>query len=396
MPSAPPAAGSRIGYTLTLYTPTNQVASTTDPLGNTTVNAYTSGVAGVPNGLLYCTVDPANHATGVVCPVYGASHASGTTTKTFDVSGDVLTSTDGDGNTTTYSYGSPANPGLPTVTTDSDGVVTTVTYDARGDVLTQVVTGTTGTYSATTQYAYDSAGRKFCQVDPYEYSNSVRCPTTPPTSPPTGTPGYTDTIYNANGQVVSTTSPIGGTTQYAYDGAGNNYCSVSPTNYASGTRCPTALPLTAPTVGADSYLGATIDTFNANNQIIQATSPLGGITLSTYDPAGNIIKTTVESNNSAIAPNVVTVKVYDADNRVVSTTLGSGSASPATTLTSYDPDGNAFCSVSANAYAAGASTYQSGLPQLVGIFGGPDRDSPWSGWCEARSESKSVGTRLLD
>ena len=40
--------------------------------------------------------------------------------------------------------------------------------------------------------------------------------------------------------------------------------------------------------------------------------------------------------------------------------------------------------------------FQAGLPQLVGIFGGPDRDSPWSGWCEARSESKSVGTRLLD
>ena len=39
---------------------------------------------------------------------------------------------------------------------------------------------------------------------------------------------------------------------------------------------------------------------------------------------------------------------------------------------------------------------QTGVPQLVGIFGGPDRYRPWSGRREARSESKSVGTRLLD
>jgi RHS repeat-associated protein len=370
-PTSPPAPGTYDGYTLSIYNAANQVAFATDPLGNTTANSYTSSGSGVPAGLLFCTADPADYANGVTCPAYGAAHVAGTATKTFDASGDVLTSTDADGNTTSYTYGSAAHPGLPTVTTDPDGTVTTDTYNAEGQVTTQVVTGTTGTYSATTQYAYDSAGRKFCEVDPYEYSNSIRCPGTPPTSPPTGMPGYTDTMYNSNGRVTSTTSPIGGTTQYAYDGSGNRYCTVSPANYASGTRCPTTLPLTTPTVGSDSYLGATIDTFDATNRVVQVTNPLGGITLSTYDPAGNLTQTTVESNNSTSAPNIVTTNTYDGDNRIMSTTIGSGSSSPATTLTSYDPDGNAFCSVSANAYAAGSSTYQCPVWQPGWISGPP-------------------------
>jgi len=357
-PTAPPAAGTAIGYTLTIYNPSDQVASTTDPLGNTSAFAYTAGVAGVPNGLRYCTVDPADYAKGVSCPAYGVTHVAGTATTTFDATGDVLTSTDVNGNTTTYAYGSPANPGLPTVTTDPDGTVTTDAYNSAGQILASAVTGSgRSTYSATTQYAYDARGRKYCEVGPAEYSQSIRCPSTPPTTPPTGTPGYTDTIYNSNGQVISTTNPIGGTTQYAYDGEGNEYCTVTPTNYAAGTRCPTSFP-SVPNPGSDPYLGATIDNLDAQDRVVQVTNPLGGITLSTYDPAGNLKQTTVESNDAINAQNVVTATAYDADNRVISTTLGSGSSSPATTLTSYDPNGNAFCSVSANAVAAGSSAYQ--------------------------------------
>jgi RHS repeat-associated protein len=361
-PTSPPAAGTRIGYTLDIYNAQNEPTSTTDPLGNTTQNAYTSGVSGVPNGLLYCTVDPANYALGTRCPTSAPTTpptgVTGYTAKIYNASGYLLSSSDPDGDTTSYTYGSAANPGLPTVTIDPDGKVTTDTYNAQDEVLTQVVTDTSGTYSATTQFAYNSAGQKWCEVDPYEYSNSIRCPSSAPTTPPTGTIGYTDTIYNANGQVTTTTNPLGGTTQYAYDGSGNQYCTVTPTNYASGTRCPTSLPLTTPTVGADSYLGATIDTFDADNRVVQVTNPLGGITLNTYDNANNLTQSTVESNNSTSAPNQVTKTTYDADNRAISTTTGYGSSAPATTLTSYDPNGDAFCSVSANAYAAGSTTYQ--------------------------------------
>ena len=36
------------------------------------------------------------------------------------------------------------------------------------------------------------------------------------------------------------------------------------------------------------------------------TNPLGGVTLSVYDAAGNVTSTAVESNNSTADPDVVT------------------------------------------------------------------------------------------
>ena len=361
-PTSPPSPGTHIGYTLDIYNTSNELTSSTDSLGNTTISAYTPGSSSVPGGLPFCSIDPAEYQLGTTCPTSppttAPTTATGYTTRIYNASGYVTSSTNPDGNTTTYSYGSATNPGLPTVTTNPDLTVTTDTYNPMGEVLTQAVTGTTGTYSATTQYAYDSGGRKWCEVDPYEYNHSIVCPATPPTSPPTGTPGYTDTIYNSDGQVTSTTNPSGKTTQYAYDGAGNKYCTVGPVAYGSGKRCPTTLPLTVPTQALDPYPGVTIYSFDQDGRVIQVTNPLGGITLSTFDGVGNVTQTTTESNDSTNAPNIVTANYFDADNRVYKTTQGYGSTSPATTLTSYDPNGDAFCTVSANAYAAGSSTYQ--------------------------------------
>ena len=205
----------------------------------------------------------------------------------------------------------------------------------------------------------------------YEASQGVTCPSTPPASPPTGTPGYTNTIYNAAGQETSTTNPIGGTTQYAYDASGNKYCTVIPLNYANGTRCP-SLPITTPTVSSDSYLGATIDTFNAQSQISQETNPLGGITLDTYDNSGNKLSQTVESNNATTDPTVVTDYTYDGDNNVTSTTVDPGGGSLAgTTKSYYDPDGHTYCTVSAKAYAEDGSSFQCPAWQSAWIAASP-------------------------
>jgi RHS repeat-associated protein len=375
-PTSPPTTAT--GYTTTIYNAANQVTFTTDPLHNTTAHSYTTSGSGVPAGLMYCVVDPVDYAKGVRCPAYGAAHVTGTATTTFDSSGNPLSSSDPDGNTTTKVYGSAANPGLATQTTDPDGTKTTNAYDAAGHVLNQVVTGTTGTYSATTQFAYDSAGRKYCEVDPYEYAKSIQCPTTPPTSPPTGAPSFTDTIYNSNGQVASSTSPIGGTTLFAYDGTGNKYCTVGATAYAAGTRCP-SVPLSTPIPGNDPYLGATVDNFDGDGRVSQETSPIGGITTYRYDPNGNKISQSIESDNATSAPTVTTNYAYDADNRPISTTVDPGSSLVSVKTSSYDPNGNVYCSVSANAYAAGASTYQCPAWQSTWITAIPSPTSLYSG-----------------
>ena len=349
------------GTTIKVYNASDDLTATIDPLGNTTEYYLTSGISNVPNGLVYCTVDPADYKLGVTCPAYAGTHVTGTATKTFDSAGDVLSSTDADGHTTSYTY-STSNPGLVATETSPDGTVTTYTYDAAGQVTLQVVSF--GNYSATTQYGYDGSERQVCEVDPYEYAASVRCPTGAITTPTPGHDSYlgaTITTYNDDSQVTQTTNPLGGITYNAYDQAGEPYCTVAPYEAAQGVTCP-SLPITTPTVGSDLYLGATITTYNANGEVAQVTNPLGGITLTTYDQAGNLDTTTVESNNSTSDPNLVTTNSYNADNELDETVVGSGS-STATTLRYYDPNGNVFCSVSANGYKSGSyqcPTWQTG------------------------------------
>jgi len=355
-PSSPPEPGAPgTGATINIYNSADQLTATTDALGNTTTYSYTSGVSGIPNGLMYCSVDPVDYRASVTCPAYGAAHVTGTTTSTFDSAGDVLTSTNADGDTTTSVYGVSGHPGLVSSTTDPDGTVTSYTYNAAGEVLSQVVSFSG--YSATTQFAYDAEGRRYCEDDPSNYANGVRCSTSPPSasSPPAG---VTSTFYDADGRVIQSTNAIGGTTLTAYDGAGNVYCTVSPADYANAVRCPSAEPTTPPSVGSDPYLGATITTYDANGRAIQVTNPLGGITLTSYDADNNVTQTTVESNNATSDPDVVTTKTYDADDQNTSTTVDPSSSQASTTEQSYDPDGNVYCSVSANATAAGSSAYQ--------------------------------------
>ena len=101
-------------------------------------------------------------------------------------------------------------PGLVSSETDPDGTTTSFVYDSAGRVILQTVTF--DSYSATTEYAYDASGNKYCEVDPYEYTKGVRCPALPVTTPtPTDDSylGATITTFDADGQVIQTTNAIG-------------------------------------------------------------------------------------------------------------------------------------------------------------------------------------------
>jgi YD repeat-containing protein len=400
-PSAPPAPGGTdpyLGAAINFYNSSGQLTAATDALGNTTTYSYTSGVSGVPNGLEYCSVGPMAYQADVTCPAYGASHVSGTTTSTYDSAGDMTSSTDADGDTTSYVYGASGHPGLVSSETGPNGKVTTYSYNSAGEVSSQVVSF--GTYSATTVYAYDADGNQYCSVAPYEYAKAVTCPSSVPSSPPTPSDdpylGATITTYDANNEPVQVTNPLGGITYTAYDHAGNAYCTVAPAEAAAGVTCPSSPPATPPTVGDDPYLGATITTYDTSGQAVQVTSPLGGITLTTYDADGNVAQTTMESNNSTADPNVVTSYSYDPDNRVVSTTVDPGGGSlSATTLQAYDPDGNVYCSVSANAYAAGSSAYQC-PPWQPGWVSSPPSPSSLYSSTPTSAQANNVTTTFYD
>ncbi len=50
---------------------------------------------------------------------------------------------------------------------------------------------------------------------------------------------------------------------------------------------PRRRPRRRPTPSDDPYLGATITTYDADGRPVQVTNPLGGITYTAYDEAGN-------------------------------------------------------------------------------------------------------------
>ncbi len=140
-------------------------------------------------------------------------------------------------------------------------------------------------------------------------------------------------------------NPLGEVSQTVYDAAGEPYCTVSPANYAEGASCALA--------GQSPNPDTTVTSYDAQGRPVQVTNPLGGVTLTQYDGAGNVTQTTVKSDNPNAAPNVVTESTYDADNRLATRTVGYGSSSPETTYTAYDPNGNTFCTAAPNGYKAG-------------------------------------------
>lgn len=346
-PSTPPAPGDSdpyLGATITYYNSLDQETAVTDPLGNTTAYFYTDDATGVPNGLIYCVEDPSDYqsGSGSACPsTYSTSHVSGTQSATFDSAGDEVTSTNalGDATSYAYAYGS-THPGLVSSVADPDGTKTTYSYNAAGQVTESEVTDSSNSYTATTLFGYNSMGLEDCEVAPMDVANGVTC---------SSSTGLTSTTYDSAGRVELVTNPIGGTTQTTYDEAGNPYCTVEPEEYAAGVRCPAA------STGDTTFAGATIRTYDADDRLTELANPLGGITTYTYDAANNVLSTTVDSGGTG-DPAVVTAYTYNADNEVTSTTVNPSASSgvaPETTLTSYDPNGNAFCTVSANAVASG-------------------------------------------
>ncbi len=362
--SSPPASGTDLGMTITVYNSAGEPTSVTDPLGNTTTYSYTTSGYGVPAGLIYCSVSPVEYGH-VTCPsTYTTSPTAGATSTTYDAYGDVTGTTNPDGHTTSYTYGVSGHPGLVSVETAPDGTTTTYSYNTLGEVTEEVVAFSS--YSATTVSSYDSDGRLVCQVQPYEYAAGVRCPTgaiTTPTPTSDSYLGATITTYDEDGRVIQTTNPLGGITYTAYDQAGEVYCTVAPYEAASprDVSCPSSPPSSPPTLTDDPYLGATITTYDSDGRVIQVTNPLGGITLTTYDAASNVASTTVESNNSTAAPNVITTYTYDGDaydalGDLLSKTY-SGTASGYSTPTNVSYTYNVDGSRATMADATGTTTY---------------------------------------
>lgn len=125
-----------------------------------------------------------------------------------------------------------------TPTTNQAKAVTTSFYDANGNLTQTSIPNSNSQSQTTTLTAYDADGRSYCTVSPLNYAAGTRCPTTPLTTPPaTGSdPGYTTTIYDPAGRTLSSSDELGDTTTNTYAPSGDKLTSTSPNGDVT-TRC---------------------------------------------------------------------------------------------------------------------------------------------------------------
>jgi RHS repeat-associated protein len=315
------------------YDAKGELTSSTDGRGNTTTYAYDA------NGNRTSMTDPLGKTTTYTYD--GAGRLVSTTdalghvsTSTYDGAGNVLTRTDPLGKVTQYAYDAAANL---TTTTDANGHVTTSTYDAAGRLAS-----TTAPDGGVTSYTYDNAGNQLTVTDALGH--------------------VTTSTYDNDNRLASTTSPLGEKTTYTYDADGNLTSAVdprgnvnggNPANYttshsydAAGRELTTTDQLghsTSRTYDSAGRLTSTTDadghttaySYDALGRLLSTTAPDGGITSYSYDGNGNVVSRTDPKNHA-------TTYVYDADNRLTNVT----SPLSKTWTTTYNAAGQAITKTS--------------------------------------------------
>ncbi|MCL5946210.1 MAG: DUF6531 domain-containing protein, partial [Planctomycetes bacterium] len=336
--------------------------SRTDSLGNTTTYTYNSlgemTSETQPNG----HVAGANAAAFTTTYTYDASGQVATTaelvnganaiaTNVYDSLGDLIGSTDFNGNTTTYTYDSldelltSMNPvggktsysyydGQKVSMTDPRGLVTTFIYDLKNELVETInPDGTTSLISCNGLGNVSTRTDENGNTTRYFYNRASRLEDTV-----NADNGYTLDILNGDGQTLLQTTPLGSAVPY------------SPA-FAAGEDETTA------------------DSYNTAGELATNTNALGGQTTYTYDHAGNMLSVTDPNGNT-------TSYVYNNLNEVIeklSPTSGgapalgdSGFESPnmGTGLTAYEnmPAGEPWAGSGSAGVSANGTYFTSGNP----------------------------------
>ncbi|HUN34614.1 MAG TPA: LamG-like jellyroll fold domain-containing protein [Trebonia sp.] len=229
--------------------------------------------------------------------------------------------------------------GLPTSMTDPDGNTTTYAYDEAGNeaevsapaVTTEVynpatATDTPVTANPVTYFGYDTFGEKTEVKDPdgnvttygYDGDGHQTSETLPPYTPPGGTASVTQptvSTYDGDGNLASSTDPLGNETTYTYDQLGDQATEVTP--------------------GPDG--GTTHDTYDTDGEQLTSTGPTGAESEETYDWMGREATSTVMERYPSSAAYTTNYSYASSAGDPGGTWL-SGTVSPAGVSTAYTYD----------------------------------------------------------
>ncbi|HUR23469.1 MAG TPA: RHS repeat-associated core domain-containing protein, partial [Acidimicrobiales bacterium] len=287
----------------------------TDPKGNVTVDTYaygqlvakTRGYGTAQAATTTYRYDPASSTLSVLTDPRG-----GATTVNSDASGNPVRVVDPLGRVTRTTYNTLNQP---LAVTDAGGVATTFSYDVAGNLLSRSRPLTFTTQTQTTTYSYGDAAHPGDLTSVKDPNNKVWLMT-----------------YTPNGDVATTTDPLGHKASFGYDTIGRRTSSVSPKGNV---------------VGANPATYTSTSTYNAFGQLLVATDALGKQVTHTYDADQNLAtvkdqlnKTTTYTYDAAIQLTKITRAdatevhyAYDAAGNVATYT----DANTSPTVYTHDP-----------------------------------------------------------
>ncbi|GAA5097114.1 RHS repeat protein [Wohlfahrtiimonas larvae] len=282
---------TKIGYSFS-----GNLGAITDPMGNSTSFGYQK-----INGkeLKTSETDAAGNVTRFKYDQYGneiersydvvqnGTKKTLTTKQSFDVKGNLLSSTDELGNTQRYEYNSLDQM---TQQTDAKGRTTTYEYDGNGNQIkvtdpwgrvAETVYDAKGQVTkvcddgACSETQFDALGRETKSIDALGFAN--------------------ESIYDGNGQLTTSIDALGNQTKYEYDALGRQTKVINALNITVSTSDYDAVGNLIQQTDANGR--SVTNVYDDNNRLIEQKNALNQVTKHDYDKAGRKIAT--ESPNGA-------------------------------------------------------------------------------------------------
>ena len=333
----------------------------TDPLGNTTTNHFDasgnmvsstvtspSGPVGEGNSVklaettyAYDALGRLTNANDAILAPTGEATGTGSNSAVSADNGQIISSTDPNGNATSYRYDTA---GRISSVTDAKGNSTAYAYDANGNV-----TAVTNTLKS------DLGNPDLVFTKSFAYDKLNRCTSA------TDNVGNTESFaYESRGNVVRTTDARGIVSQFAYDGLGRLTRSGRDMNNNGSTLDPLDI-VTSQSWDANSRLASQTDPngnvtsydYDALDRLTQTTAADGTANPATYNVHGNVVSST-DPNGT------VTTYNYDLNNRLLQKAiLPAVGVATTTTLETFAYDGLGRVTQANNNASTTSFTYDS-------------------------------------
>ncbi len=317
------------------YDSSGRVIRETDPLGNSLATGYDSegnrtniSLFDASGRLVSRELTFFDAANRPVTVIKGFGVVTATNWSDYDARGLKVSTCDGRGNKTLFSYDTHRRL---ISTTDPLGTVHWGNYDSLGNKVREREAS-----GAITEYAWDAAGRLTNTVVGVGLSDAR----------------VSFTFRDRLGRVVRETDPEGYSLSWTYDAEGTVLTETNSLGYVK-VFFPDAMGRVTNTVDeAGGQIGQALD---GNGKLRRFTDKLGGVTVSDYDAYGNLVSLTdalggqarwaYDGNDTKIRETdprgLISSLFYDAAGRMTNKTAGVGLADVSSSRVVYDELGRA-------------------------------------------------------